>query len=240
MKKTIDYMNWSTDIFDGFYESMLYNSDMLYDNPYTCDIELPEGYSWDIYDFQGYMKEVGQEAVNLLDAELSASWHDDGRVVIGMKFVGISSPKYYNFSTDRICAEVEVNYEELNRYCLLYNRDDFDNYLRENFSDRDGFWSFIPNNVKDFEDDLTEFADTDDKYDNVMLEYYLLNLDYVKERPHDFSEYKSDLYEQVDEILSNYICLEKDGKYYDYSYAEDGDTVVVGDRIDLKVYVKEN
>lgn len=222
MRKIIEYQNWSTEIFEGFYESNLYNSDSLLNSPYTYDIELPEGYSWDIHNFRGYMEEVGKYAVDLL-AE-----HCCGDVILSMKFTGISSPTYYNYSTDRICAEVEVDYDKLLDFCLVENRDKFDEYLRENFSDRDGFWSFVANNVVDFE---SESESESEKYDNVMLEYYLLEQDYLKERPHSFSEYREDLYEEVDTIMSHYICLEKDGEYFNYEYEEDDEHVKVLDKL---------
>ena len=219
MKKVIEYMNWSTDIFEGFYESILFNSGTLDNNPYVYDAKLPEGYCWDIADFRGYMNAVGDEAVNLIASELA-----NDSVVLDMKFTGISSPREYNFTTDKLCADVTVDYEKLKDYCLNENRTAFDEYLRENFSDRDGFWSFVANNVKDFESELESESE---KYDNVMLEYYLLNLEYMKTGM-DFSSYQYDLMEKLDEILSEFICLEKDGKYYSYGYADDGDTVVVG------------
>ena len=36
MQKVIDYTNWSTTIFEGFYESRLYNSDSVF---YLTDSE---------------------------------------------------------------------------------------------------------------------------------------------------------------------------------------------------------
>lgn len=214
MQKVIEYMNWSTDIFEGFYESNLYNSDSLINHPYIYDLNPPEGYEWDIYNFQDFMHEVGKEAVSLIWENVP----DEDGIILEMKFVGIDSPRFYNFSTDRICANITVDYEKLKDYCLIQNRDKFDEHLRENFTSHSGFWSFVPNNVKDFEEDLN---------DNVMVEYYLLNLPYMQERPYDFSEYRYDLYEKTSEIMGNYICLYKDGKYYDYQLDENENVKVL-------------
>lgn len=217
MKKVIEYINWSTDIFEGFYESNLYNSDSLINHPYIYDLNPPEGYEWDISNFQDFMYEVGKEAVSLIWENIP----DEDGIILEMEFVGISSPRFYNFSTDRICANITVDYEKLKDYCLISNRDKFDEHLRENFSDGDGFWSFVANNVKDFESELETESE---KYDNVMVEYYLLNLPYIQG---DFSEYRQDLYEEVPEILGNYICLYKDGKYYDYQLDENENVKVL-------------
>lgn len=35
-------------------------------------------------------------------------------------------------------------------YCINQHRTQFDKYLKDNFSSRDGFWSFWPNNVPDW------------------------------------------------------------------------------------------
>lgn len=223
MRKVIQYQNWSTDIFDGFYESNLYNSDTVYYMA-ECEPTPPDGYEYDIYGWDDFETEVGKYAVNLLDSEVMA-WNRD--VILNMKFTGISSPCYYNFSTDRIEAEVEVDYDKLCEFCLKTHRDEFNDHLAEYFTDRDGFWSFVANNVIGFEDKLVEEAE---KYDQVMLEFYLLSLDYLKESPHDFSEYKRDLYEYANERLWNRLCLEKDGKFYDFQEDENGNCVV-GDEI---------
>lgn len=223
MKKVIEYQNWFTTIFDGFYESWLWHSDSVYDMA-SCEPSPPENYVYDIYDFDGYCKEVAEHAVELLDAEATA-WNRD--IILSMKYKGLWSPRYYNFATDRIEAEVEVDYDKLCNFCLEEHRAEFDEHLAEHFTDRDGFWSFVANNVIGFEDKLGEESE---KYDQVMLEFYLLSLDYLKERDHEFSEYKQDLYEFADEEKWCRLCLEKDGKFYHFSEDEQGNCVV-GDEI---------
>ena len=225
MLKTIQYVNWSTQVFDGFYESLLWDSDAIF-NLCDCEPEPPVGYYYDIYGFESYMEEVEKEAVFLMDCELAG----EDSIIKSMKFTGISSPRYYNFSTDKLCIDVEVDYSALRSYCLIENRDEFDEYLKENFTSYDGFISFVDNNVHDFELNLDSESD---KYDDVMLEFYILNQDYMKEREYDFSEYKSELYEKANEMKWNRLCLrrESDDKCFEYTLSPDESTVIVREEI---------
>lgn len=224
--KTIQYTNWSTQIFEGFYESILWDSDAIY-NLVDFEPEPPNGYYYDLCDFDGYMKGVAEYAVHLIDSEFSASWYDENKIIYGVRFLGIISPQYYNFTTDKLEMEVDVDYERLKKFCLETNREEFDEYLNENFTSRDGFISFVDNNVHDFELNLETESD---KYDQVMLEFYILSQDYFKEMGHDWSDYKTDLYEPLREMQWERLCLysEKDGKYYDYTLSEDEKSVIVG------------
>lgn len=227
--KTIQYTNWSTQIFEGFYESILWDSDAIFylseDEP-----EPPAGFYYDLRDFDGYMKEVAEHAVHLIDSEFSASWYDDNKIIYGVRFLGISSPLYYNYTTDKLEMEVDVDYEKLKKFCLETNREEFDDYLHEHFTSCDGFISFVDNSVKDFESNLETESD---KYDQVMLEFYILSQDYFKETGWEWSDYKTDLYEPLREMQWERLSLysEKDGKYYDYTLSEDGESVIVGNEI---------
>lgn len=227
--KTIQYTNWSTQLFDGFYDSMLWSSDSVF---YLSEgePEPPAGFYYDLRDFDGYMKEVAEHAVNLIDSEFSTSWYNENKIIYGVRFLGISSPQYYNFTTDKLEMEVDVDYERLKKFCLETNRKEFDEYLHENFTSCDGFISFVDNSVQEFESNLETESD---KYDQVMLEFYILSQDYFKEGNCDWSDYKSDLYEPLDEMQWERLCLcsEKDGKYYDYTLSDDGESVIIGKEI---------
>ena len=214
-EKVIQYQNWSTQIFEGFYESNLYNSDAVF---YLAESEpqAPDGYYYDICDFEGFEEEVAEKAVDLLWDCIDV----DDKIILNMKYTGLSSPKYYNYSTDRIEADVTVDYENLKDYCLTKNRESFDSYLHENFTSYDGFWSFVANNVNQFESELESESE---RYDQVMVEYYLL-------QQFDVDGYRMDLWEYAQQYLWERLCLycEKDGKYYDYTINEDEETVTIG------------
>ena len=58
-----------------------------------------------------------------------------------LKFIQIDSPKFYNFTTDKI--EAEINENDFNKLKDTYlNSNEFIDYVNENSKSRDGFTSF--------------------------------------------------------------------------------------------------
>ena len=154
--KTLKYTNWSTEIFEGFYESLLYNSD--------CPL---------LTNFDEFESRVGEYATDLMYESLPIP---DFTLIKKMDFIGITSPKYYNFETDRLMIEITYDDDALASYCFEHNRNEFEIYLRQNFTSCDGFHSFIANNVSDFKNQMED--EESNRCSQVMLEFYLLkNLD---------------------------------------------------------------
>ena len=167
--KTLKYTNWSTEIFEGFYESRLYNSD--------CPL---------LTDFDEFERLVGEHATEVMYESLPSGFISE------MKFAGITSPKYYNFDTDRLMIEITYDDDALASYCFEHNRNEFDIYLRETFSSYDGFHSFIANNVSDFKNQMEdeESSGWSNRCSQVMLEFYLLqtlNLEGIRNRVAEFA-----------------------------------------------------
>lgn len=202
----LDYENWSYDVFEGFYESMLFNSDTLYD----YNKELPKGYEWDI-DFEGYKEEVSQEYTSLLQDELY--WNNR----IKVEYKGLDSPHYYNFTTDKIILSVNVDLRWLNAYCFKRQKEKFDAYLNKNWSDRSGFWSFIPNSLMKFKNEYKNCSKyRKEELIQIMLEFYFL-------QEVDFESLRLNLYESLYEILAKYkFIIDKQGnKYTNYYWNDD-------------------
>ena len=147
-------------LFSGFYESELYNSDMLYYMSENDD----EDREWDFIPggYEEYEKAVCKECASNLFYLM-----EDNDAIKSIEFTEMTSPREYNFTTDKLVCDVEIDLDKLRKYCYETNRTQFDNYLKENYSSYDGFISFIPNNVKEFEQ---EKDDTD-----VMIDFYILS-----------------------------------------------------------------
>ena len=77
MIKTMRYINWDTRIFFGFYESVLYNSDWLYDLS-SNDSELQDNQYYDFYD----------------DEQGITSWRSAREKEVSALFVALYIPKY--------------------------------------------------------------------------------------------------------------------------------------------------
>lgn len=196
--KTTQYTNFSILIFEGFYESGLYDSDRLYwvnENQNECNEDNPT--EWDI-DFPKFQKEVCEEVAYLLGK------YTRGKIISKIEFVKLDSPKEYNYRTDRLVLNVEYDERELS-YFLQRNKEDFDNYLRTNWSSRPGFISFVENSYEEFMKEKNFNLD-------IAIEYVLLRQIYGTEWNPDMkklkkidTEYHSELYETVDETFYN--CL---------------------------------
>lgn len=202
MKHT--YNNWSYKIFEGFYESNLFSSDMLYDMEYNDKQEgyLKENESYDIDDFQAYKNEVSDLAVYELFNTLA-----NNNIIKSMKLKDVYSPKYYNYETDSLIINMELNLRALKTFCFKTNKDMFNKYLKENFTSYSGFISFVDNNIKDF---INTYKTSMDKTReiNVMIEYYLLvqinnSLDCDNFDLDNSYQYR--VYEGVNEILYNHL-----------------------------------
>lgn len=185
--KTVNYINDSTELFAGFYESYLYNSDT--ESVFNDGIER----EMEIKDWDGFTTQVARGCVDALWDNL----YQDDDIIESIDFVQLHSPKFYNYSTDSIEMKVELDLEKLKHYCFFTKIKEFDLWLYDNFTSYPGFVAFIPNNAKHFGQALN-----DKKYKdlcvNAMIEFYLLsniNLD----------SYKSDCYEIAQQSLCDFM-----------------------------------
>jgi hypothetical protein len=196
MKHT--YNNWSYKIFEGFYESHLYNSDSLY---YLEQSDKEEGYlqaneSYDI-DWESFTNSVAQQVTyNLYNAL------PNNDIIQEINFKALYSPRYYNYETDSLILELNLNLTRLKTYCFTTHKKDFNQYLKDNFTSYDGFISFIPNNLIDFKG---LYSKNNTKLVNTLIEYYLLSCIYESNNPDDFegfdTSYHYSNYESANEEL---------------------------------------
>lgn len=186
----IRYVNWSTFIFEGFYESNLFNSDSEY---YLSEmLESP----YEIKDFDKFQNTVGKR---IADEVYYDYFCEEDSVVTDLDFIGIDSPRYYNFTTDKIILDVEVDLKKLEDFCFTDNGDDFNKYLEDNFTSYDGFHSFVKNNRLGFYLDYKNDESEKERCLNVMLEYYFIKR-ILSENEEDF---KVQMYEIANEELFN-------------------------------------
>ena len=200
--KTVQYQNWSCKIFEGFYESNLFNSDtMYYFNQNEED--MPEGKCYDIVNFEGFCVDVCKEVTNKLWDNL----YQDTNIIKDIRYVGMSSPQYYNYTTDKLNLDVDVDVEALEDYCFHDKMNDFNQYLKDNFTSYDGFWSFIDNNIIDFKSEYktrkSEGTHIDSKELQVMIEYYLLDNINLEHYQYDCCEVADYLVYQYAELIDN-------------------------------------
>lgn len=171
-KQVIKYNQKSGTIFWGFYESTLEDWDNLSDM-----------LSWDAHE-EGrtiMVKVNSQEHQEAIGKEITKMLHNyvkDDEIFGEFKFVKINSPRYYNFETDTLEIEVEVDIELLAQRIMAEKEayKGLNRYLRENYSDRSGFVSWIPNNCAD----LFLKLKPDSRESDVLLDYWFLHLIYAE------------------------------------------------------------
>lgn len=200
------YENWSSKVFNGLYESIIFNSDTFYNM--VDGVEIPEGFEPD-FKPNGY-EEMRQITLQSWCERIKEYTPDSLISLDYIKPVSMWSPSEYNFYTDCIRAEVKLDYRKLKKYCFTTHKQEFDEYLHKNFTSRDGFWSFTPNNIKDYKEKVQE----NKNYVDMMFEFFL-------RQEVDLAEVNIDIAYDVEEWLYCNHCLYGNGCYWDFIY-EDG------------------
>ena len=97
-----------------------------------------------------------------------------------LAYVDTYHPRFYNFETDSIEFTFSFG-DEVKDFMEKHaeeNRETWDNYLREHFTSRDGFYSYVPNNYEEWHEG---FVDDDSRCVSVLLGWMLTddaNYDY--------------------------------------------------------------
>mgnify|MGYP007059414194 CR=1 FL=1 len=115
---------------------------------------------------------------------------------LGLEFVSIDSPKYYNYRTDKIIAK--VNDADINDLMVFVDYVAFYEWANPQLQSRSGFISFY-NGI----DDLIERAKDDDDDKAILLGMvcnYLIELNEVNE---DIYELEYDIIELNDKLVEN-------------------------------------
>lgn len=162
--------------FDGFYESVYYNSDSIYDEFYNNEREYKETYGDDITDddldvrFDEYQKDVC-EAFTECFSNLAPSF------VTSVEFSEMTSPRYYNFETDKVYANITLS-DDWREQVLTFmkeNKDWLKKRIYDEWTSRDGFMSFMDNNYDEW---LHRFENTEDEIDprylSTMIGYIMM------------------------------------------------------------------
>lgn len=198
------YNNWSCKIFEGFYESNLYNSDSLY---YITQSDINEGYIqknqyYDIDNWESFKKDIAIQAVYKL---LEILPNND--IIQDMDLKDVYSPKYYNYETDSLIIDIEFNLTNLETYCFTTHREAFNKYLKDNFTSHSGFISYISNDIDGFIADYNQ--NPNDKELNTMIEYYLLCQIYETDSNFEGydTSYHYSLYETANEEIYNHLVV---------------------------------
>ena len=171
--------------FPGFYESIFCNSDEFIDDEselwnFDTDVmNVPKGYytfrlfgiwaeNFDKYKKDvciAFMDEYVDKIIEVLPYEITENKNFKFEIIEDEDNIIVDSPKYYNYRTDRCFCEIKTNIETLD---MIKNHtlqlDDAKNYILRNFTSRDGFISFLSNDI-----DYWKSLEVDDYEENMII-----------------------------------------------------------------------
>lgn len=165
--------------FPGFYESSLETSDTSY---YAIKEELE-------YYYHEELAQENPEFLNLTENDLDFNYKEYEKdvmegfinafhkhtpeIVENVEFDELVSPRYYNFSTDRLFAWITFgeNWKEVFKEFMDTNKEWLTDHILEAWSSCDGFISFIENDFNLWYGKVLE--EEDPQYIGIMLGYMM-------------------------------------------------------------------
>lgn len=159
--------------FAGFYESILNNcetalnaiKDEIDDIYATYGIET----STDDFSFDSESREN-----DIIESFIKEFYDNSPAFVLGVTFKSLHSPNYYNFETDKIYAEVDLS-EDWKEQVGTFIKDNYEwvkAKVKKDWSSRDGFVSFMSNDIDEWMDNLD-----DERYVSSIIGYIMLKED---------------------------------------------------------------
>ena len=210
--------------FPGFYESDLENSDTSY---WAIKEEL-EYYQNDLadehpeykhlteddldFDYRAYEKEV-------IDGFISGFADHTPDFVESVEFDEMVSPKYYNFSTDKIYAFVELadDWKDKVRAFMCENYDWLQQRIHDDWTSYDGFMSFMENDIDEWDKML--FEEEDARYISTIIGYMMYR---------ENKEIRNDLVMiALDDVYAgSYVYITEDAKQRLQEMIDNGDVKI--------------
>lgn len=155
----------STIPFDGFYNSYI-SSDIEHQIgqqiEWDSDIydlnEDEEQILWDNYLSVNRSSFYNEIAEHYTDLYIDAFNERLEGFTLKAKFNLLTSPKEYNFETDRIFIDIEKNHAiDFIKYIIKNFKKELENKIKERFTSRSGFWSHYKNGLDLWTKDYSEW-----------------------------------------------------------------------------------
>ena len=161
----------STIPFCGFYESFI-SDDIDYQIgqqiEWDSDIydlnESEQQILWDSYlsvNRSYFYNQIAEDYTNFyidnLNAKLNYAYPDHG-FTLNAKFNLLTSPKEYNFETDRIFIDIEKNHGiDFIKYIIKHYKKELEEKIKQRFTSRSGFWSHYKNGLNLWTQDYSKW-----------------------------------------------------------------------------------
>ncbi len=181
-------------MFEGFYHSQLDLAE---------NIEVGEGeeYSmteeqFDNIDWNSTNENVSKFYLGYFKDELSDFFKSIG--VLSLEFIKVDSPKYYNYSTDKLVCNIEIDKNVFVHELRKHDFDNWEQFLKDNFTSYDGFISFYPNTTMEWDELINEEIENGNIIIETLLKFYL-------EQNDGFYEIKENLFTEIFENTFEFL-----------------------------------
>ena len=167
-------------VFNGFNNTLFENLlDNAVDNAIECHNERNStSLNYDDFDFNfdSIMQEICKNAVSKIEDELN-----DIGINCKIKYENLISPMEYNFINDSI--NIEINFKDFNRVIeiLEYDFDLFSQYIKDEYTSRDGFISSFSSYASDWINDLKENPENEAHKVGAVLDFILQEIEEYKD-----------------------------------------------------------
>ena len=181
-------------LFEGFYNSYLdlsENIEVGEDEEYSMTEE-----QFDNIDWNSTNENVSKFYLNYFKDELKDFFNEIG--IINLDFVKVDSPKYYNYSTDKLVCNIEIDKGIFVHELRKYDFDDWEQFLKDNFTSYDGFISFYPNTSMEWDELINEKIEDDNVIIETLLKFYL-------EQNEEFYKIKENLFIEISENTFEFL-----------------------------------
>lgn len=150
--------------FSGFYESI---------HSHELDYALENLFENDTGDINQQLFELAYNKINWSDVHKDyAKAYTEALAtecnLESLKFTDLVSPKYYNFTTDRIFCSIDLS--EVEKIYNAIPKEELESKIKDRFTSYDGFISYYSNDLEDWETDLSKW---DHNQIGTLLECYI-------------------------------------------------------------------
>lgn len=144
-EKKLDVSNIDLVSFEGFYQTIWDSAFEISDYEFQNEVVEDKDF---IFDNASYQKAICEAYTQQWERWLQQYICQD----IKLSFVGVQHPLAYNFSTDTIQAKIGLTSEAKEAIIakVRNHREKIATWIKENHSSYDGFWSFLSDDIKDW------------------------------------------------------------------------------------------
>ena len=151
---------------------------------------------FDEIDWNKTNENVSKFYLNYFKDELGDFFKSIG--VLSLEFIKVDSPKYYNYSTDKLVCDIKIDKNVFIHELRKHNFDNWEQFLKDNFTSYDGFISFYPNTTIEWDELINENIEDDNVIIETLLKFYL-------EQNEEFYKIKENLFIEIFENTFEFL-----------------------------------